>query len=229
MADPSDTLPVNHRRLRSDIAGATPTPWIAAPAGSPLMLRWYVLRNSAPRHANVSPHGRPHLFLLLCSGEPTADRCWDAIATGVAAYGLPVPVCHICPLSYARLYSCRVQVGWHCGEVTFRRSARTVRRSPRHAGLVAGRPNKSLTLAFGGLGRESCRALYKLIERQESIKIVQNQAKVNCVGRLQPPDEDKGPRLDLGIGNRRNWIVFATDTIRPIPHLKTHEGVRVDV
>src|ERR1019366_6058992 len=104
MADPSDTLPVNHRRLRSDIAGATPTPWIAAPAGSPLMLRWYVLRNSAPRHANVSPHGRPHLFLLLCSGEPTADRCWDAIATGVAAYGLPVPVCHICPLSYARLY-----------------------------------------------------------------------------------------------------------------------------
>src|ERR1035437_1453810 len=105
MAGPTDTLPADHRHRRSDTAAATPIPWIAAPAGSPLMRRWYVLRNSAPRPAIVSPHGRPPLFPLLCSGEPTADRCWDAIATGVAPYGLRGPLCHRCPFIYARLYN----------------------------------------------------------------------------------------------------------------------------
>src|ERR1035437_2270982 len=104
MAGPTDTLPADHRHRRSDTAAATPIPWIAAPAGSPLMRRWYVLRNSAPPPAIVSPHGRPPLFPLLCSGEPTADRCWDAIATGVAPYGLRGPLCHICPFIYARMY-----------------------------------------------------------------------------------------------------------------------------
>src|SRR6476660_4299622 len=82
-ADPPDTLPADHPLHRSDNAAATPTPWIAAPAGSTPVRRWYVLQNSAPPHATASPHGRPHLFPLPCSADSAADMCWDVTATSV--------------------------------------------------------------------------------------------------------------------------------------------------
>src|ERR1700756_4830516 len=88
MADPTDTLPAGHRLHRSDHAAATPIPWIAAPAGSPPVRRWYALQNSTPQRATASPHGRRHLFPLLCSSEPNADRCWDATATAVAQFAV---------------------------------------------------------------------------------------------------------------------------------------------
>ena len=64
-ADPIDTLPADPPLHRSDNAGATPTLWIAGPAESLPIRRWYVLQNSAPRRATVSLRGKLHLSPLL--------------------------------------------------------------------------------------------------------------------------------------------------------------------
>ena len=80
----TEPLPADHRFRRSDNAGATQTPWIAALAGSPPVRHWYAHQNSSPPRATASPRGRPHLCPLPCSGESAADMCLDVAATSVA-------------------------------------------------------------------------------------------------------------------------------------------------
>ena len=84
MAYLTEPLPADHRFRRSDNAGATPTPWIAALAESGPVRHWYTLPNSSPPRATASPRGRPHLCPLPCSGESAADTCLDVTATSVA-------------------------------------------------------------------------------------------------------------------------------------------------
>src|SRR5258708_26267561 len=103
MADPSDTLPTDHRFHCFDNAEATQTLWIAAPVGFPPVRRWYALQNSAPLRATASRRDRPHLSPLPCSDGSVSDTCWDVAATSVAPYRPLRPVCHRCPLNYARL------------------------------------------------------------------------------------------------------------------------------
>src|SRR5690348_2751717 len=104
-ADPTDTLPTDHRLPPSDNAGAIQIPWIAAPAGSSPVRHWYVLPNSALPRATASPRDRPHLSPLPCSGESIADAYLDADAIAVAAWALSDQYARLCPFTYARLYS----------------------------------------------------------------------------------------------------------------------------
>jgi len=72
-------------RRELDSEPAIQKPWNAGLAELRPTPRWCVLASSTARLANAWPPGRLHRVRPPCSGEPTVDRCSDAIAGFVEA------------------------------------------------------------------------------------------------------------------------------------------------